>query len=77
MTKLVWGILGGVLAGVFVGAATYEVLNRYYPDLIKKTEEKAKSLVQSMERSFKEGYAGGKLPEEGHAHLRPVPSEQS
>ncbi|MEW6201230.1 MAG: hypothetical protein AB1546_04595 [bacterium] len=61
MTNFTWGILGGVLAGVLVGTASYEVLNRYYPDLVKKTREKANDFVQAVEKAFREGCADEEL----------------
>ena len=55
--------LGVALAGVFVGAVTIEVLHRKCPDLIRKTEEKARETVaslgqtiESVKEAFKEGY---------------------
>ncbi|MDH4100125.1 MAG: hypothetical protein OEV28_06070 [Nitrospirota bacterium] len=41
-------ILIGVFLGVFVGALTYEILNRKHPDLIKKFEAKALETVDHI-----------------------------
>ena len=64
LKELGLGALGIALVGVFVGAATVEVLHRKKPDLIKKTEEQAKEAVAKIGQkvgsaidAFKEGYA--------------------
>ena len=58
------GALGIALVGVFMGAATVEVLYRKKPELIKKTEDQARKTVASLGQkvestinAFKGGYA--------------------
>lgn len=50
-------MLGGVLIGVFVGAAMFEFLNRRSPHLLRNIEDKAKQTVRSAMDAFEEGYA--------------------
>ena len=56
--KVIAGVVGGALAGIFVGALTYEMINRYYPDLRKNLGKKMKGALSSVSEAFKEGYAG-------------------
>ncbi len=48
-----WKLVGGVVAGIFVGAAICEIMQRGWPNLIHKVEDKARNAVDA----FREGYA--------------------
>ena len=50
-------LLGGVIIGVFVGAAIFEFLNRKSPHLLRNIEEKAKETVRSAVDAFEQGYS--------------------
>ncbi len=49
-------VLGGVLIGVFVGAAVYELLNRRSPHVLHDMQDKAKRTVRAAVDAFSEGY---------------------
>ncbi len=48
-----WKVVGGVVVGIFVGAAVFEIMQRGYPNLVRKIEDKARSAVDA----FRDGYA--------------------
>ncbi len=48
-----WKVVGGVVVGIFVGAAVFEIVQRSYPNLVRKIEDKARGAVDA----FREGYA--------------------
>ncbi len=50
-------LLGGVIIGVFVGAAVFEFLNRRSPHLLRNIEDKAKQTVRSAFEAFEQGYS--------------------
>jgi gas vesicle protein len=50
-------LLGGVIIGVFVGAALFEFLNRKSPHLLRTIEDKAKETVRSAVDAFEQGYS--------------------
>ena len=54
--------LAGLIAGIFIGALTVEVLNRKNPDLTKGIEKKAKNAVDAVVDAFKEGYETEQAP---------------
>lgn len=41
-------LLGITVAGVFIGAAAVEILNRKKPEILKKIEMKAKSFADKL-----------------------------
>ena len=49
-------ILGGVAAGIFIGAFAVELLNRMRPGLIEGIEDKAKHAKDSVVEAFQNGY---------------------
>ncbi len=50
-------LLGGVIIGVFVGAALFEFLNRRSPHLLRNIEDRAKRTVRSAVDAFEQGYS--------------------
>ena len=57
-------ILGAILAGVFVGAAAVEVMNKKSPELVEKTRGNANKTIEATKKSitaikdaFREGFA--------------------
>ena len=56
-----WKVVGGVVAGIFVGAAVYEIMQRKWPHLIRNIEDKARSAVDA----FQDGYAVPRRPGDG------------
>ncbi len=50
-------LFGGVVIGVFVGAAVFEFLNRRSPHMLRNIEDKAKQTVRSAVDAFEQGYA--------------------
>ena len=48
-----WKVIGGVVAGIFVGAAIFEIMQRGWPNLVRKVEDRARDAVDA----FREGYA--------------------
>jgi uncharacterized membrane-anchored protein YhcB (DUF1043 family) len=57
-----WKVVGGVVVGIFVGAAVFELMQRSYPGLVRKIEERARSAVDA----FRDGYAvSGRSRDEG------------
>jgi hypothetical protein len=49
-------ILGGVAAGIFIGAFAVELLNRIRPGMIEGIEDKAKHAKDSVVEAFQSGY---------------------
>ena len=56
-------ILGAILAGVFVGAAAGEVINKKSPELVEQTRGNANKAIEATKKSlaairdaFKEGF---------------------
>ena len=48
--------LGILIGGVFVGAVGAEVLNKKYPDALKKLYTKPRDMACEMKEAFKNGY---------------------
>ncbi len=48
-----WKVVGGVVVGIFVGAAVFEIMKRSYPNLVRDIEDKARNAVDA----FRDGYA--------------------
>lgn len=51
-------VLGGVVAGIFVGALLFEVINRKSPGLLRKVEDKARDTARAAKDAFQEGRTG-------------------
>jgi hypothetical protein len=49
-------IIGGMLFGVFVGAMVLEIVRRGKPDLIKRVEDKAKSVGDRLFEDMRATY---------------------
>jgi hypothetical protein len=49
-------MLAGVIVGVFVGAAVFEILNRRHPNLLRDVEDKAKGSTRRAMDAFSDGY---------------------
>lgn len=49
-------LLGGLMAGIFLGALTVEIMRRLKPKLLTDVENNAKSAKQSFVEAFRSGY---------------------
>ena len=51
-------IIGGVIAGIFIGSFSLEIISQTRPDLIKNVEQKAERIGKDLKDAFLEGYHG-------------------
>jgi hypothetical protein len=59
--------LGILVAGVFIGAVSAEVIRKKYPDAIDKLRTKARQITSETKEAFKNGYNNATRPKSATA----------